>query len=50
MEIIQNLFFHQNGVDIENQLRKDISKNSQIFGILALNLRQLICMFKKQSQ
>ena len=28
-EIIQNLFFHQNGIDIENQLLKDVSKNSQ---------------------
>ena len=50
IEIIQNLFFHQNGVDIENQLWKDISKNSQTFGILALNLKQLICMFNKQLQ
>ena len=28
-EIIQNLFFHQNGTDTENQLLKDVSKNSQ---------------------
>ena len=35
-EIIQNLFFHQNGIDTENQLLKDVSKNSQTFGIHAL--------------
>ena len=28
-EFIQNLFFHQNGIDTENQLLKDVSKNSQ---------------------
>ena len=35
-DIIQNLFFHQNGTDTENQLLKDVSKNSQTFGIHAL--------------
>ena len=33
MEIIQNLFFHQSGIDRENQLWKNVSKNSQTLGI-----------------
>ena len=35
-EIIQNLFFHQNGIDTENQLLKYVSKNFQTFGMYVL--------------
>ena len=38
-EIIQNLFFDQDGNDIENQVQRDVSRNSKIFGLYALTLK-----------
>ena len=38
-EIIQNLFFDQDGNDIENQVQRDVSRNSKIFALYALTLK-----------
>ena len=38
-QIIQNLFFDQQGNDIENQVQRDVSRNSKIFGLYALTLK-----------
>ena len=38
-EIIQNLLFDQDGNDIENQVQRDVSRNSKIFGLYALTLK-----------
>ena len=38
-EIIQNLFFDQDGNDTENQVQRDVSRNSRIFGLYALTLK-----------
>uniref|UniRef100_A0A8D1C6K9 Immunoglobulin V-set domain-containing protein n=1 Tax=Sus scrofa TaxID=9823 RepID=A0A8D1C6K9_PIG len=38
-EIMQNLFFHQNAIAIENQTQNKVSRNFQIFEIYALNFK-----------
>jgi len=37
-DIIQNLFFEQNGNDMD-QVQRDVSRNSRIFGLYALTLK-----------
>ena len=38
-QIIQNLFFDQDGNDIENQVQRDVSRKSKIFALYVLTLK-----------